>query len=119
MAVSASASTLGRWRGKGTGPVIGSGGGKASASFVESDAAGCCCGTNGEFGKTLGAGAGAGAACTVTAAGAGGAAGAGAGERAAVEATWTFGAALLPALSRIRSLLPSSVALASVIAGAG
>src|ERR1700686_2277183 len=119
MAVSASASTLGRWRGKGTGPVIGSGGGKASASFVESDAAGCCCGTNGEFGKTLGAAAG--AACTVTAAGAGGAAGAvdGAGERAAVEATWTFGAALLPGLSRIRSPLPSSVALASVAAGGG
>src|SRR5580704_1506261 len=117
MAVSASASTLGRWRGKGTGPVIGSGGGKASASFVESDASGCCCGTNGEFGKTLGAGA----ACTVTAAGAGGAADAadGAGEMAAVEATWTFGAALLPALSRIRSLLPSSIALASIAAGAG
>jgi len=53
MAVSASASTLGRWRGNGTGPVIGSGGGKASASFVESDAAGCCCGMNGELGKTL------------------------------------------------------------------
>jgi hypothetical protein len=29
------------------------------------------------------------------------------GGAAAVEATWTFGAALLPALSRIRSPLPS------------
>ena len=97
--------------------MIGSGGGKASAaaSFAESGAAGCCGATDGGSGKTLGADAG--AACTEAAAGAAGAAD-GAGEIAAVEATWIFGAALLPALSRIRSPLPSSVALASVTAGA-
>ena len=74
MSVSASAITFGRCRGKGIGPVIGSGGGKASAevSFAESGAAGCCGATDGGSGKTLGADAG--AACTVTAPGVGGAA---------------------------------------------
>ena len=55
--------------------MIGSGGGKASASFPASGAAGVGCATNGGFGKTLGADA-AGVACAVSAAGPGAAAGA-------------------------------------------
>src|ERR1700685_3119565 len=118
MSVSASAITFGRCRGKGIGPVIGSGGGNASAaaSLAESGAAGCCGATDGGSGKTLGGDAG--AACTVTAAGACAAAGAegGVGARAA---TWTFGAPVLPPLSRVRSPLPSLLALASVTDCAG
>ena len=60
MSVSASAITFGRCRGKGIGPVIGSGGGNASAaaSLAESGAAGCCGATDGGSGKTLGGDAG-------------------------------------------------------------
>src|SRR5579862_2147856 len=118
MPVSAKAITLGRCRGKGTGPVIGSGGGKASASFAESGVAdsGCCGAKDGGSGKTLGAGAAGGAAWTVSAVGDGGGAPDGVGARAA---TCTFGAPVLPPLSRIRSPLASSVALASVADCAG